>query len=58
VRDWRAIARACGLEIPAKDFERIGPPLDALEESFRPLTRDLAPDLEPAVDFRVEDDSQ
>ena len=43
------IAKAGGLEIPAGDFDRIAPPLDALEAAFRPLVEDLPYDLEPAT---------
>lgn len=53
MRDWRLIAQAAGLEIPAQDFDRIVPPLDALEAAFRPLVKDLTPDLEPSTEFRI-----
>ena len=51
--DWKAIARARGLEIPPADLERLATPLEALDAVFRPLTRDLPPDLEPALEFRA-----
>ena len=51
MRDWRAIARAQGLE---HNLDRIVAPLDALEEAFRPLVRDLTPADEPATAFTVE----
>lgn len=46
VKDWTAIAKASGL--PAADISRLVPPLDALEEVFRPLAQSLMPDVEPA----------
>jgi hypothetical protein len=52
--DWGAIAMARSIEIPAQDLDRIAPPLEALEQAFRPLVEDLPPDLEPAVEFRAE----
>jgi hypothetical protein len=57
MKDWRAIAKASGIEIPAKDLDRIAPPLDALEAAFRPLAKDLTPDVEPSVEFRMEEDA-
>ena len=49
--DWKAIAKARGLDIPAADLELIAPRLDALEQAFRPLVRQLTPDQEPAAGF-------
>jgi hypothetical protein len=57
MKDWRAIAKANGLELSARELDRIAPPLDALEEAFRPLVRDLTPGLEPAVEFGVEEEA-
>lgn len=57
MKDWRAIAKASGVEIPAPDLDRIAPPLDALEAAFRPLVKDLTPDVEPSVEFRMEEDA-
>lgn len=56
MKDWRAIARAYHLDIPANDFVRVGPPLDALDEMFRPLVNGLGPEMEPAVEFHAEED--
>jgi hypothetical protein len=55
-RDWKSLAKASGLNIPAKELDALGPPLEALEEAFRPLVKDLSPDLEPIQSFRVEAD--
>ena len=41
-----------------RELERIAPPLDALEEAFRPLPNDLTPGLEPAVEFSAEADAE
>jgi hypothetical protein len=49
VKDWKAIARASGLEVPVEELDRIVGPLDALEEAFRPLVKDLTVDVEPAT---------
>jgi hypothetical protein len=58
MRDWRAIARAYGLPLSVSELDRIAPPLDALEEAFRPLVSDLTPDLEPCVEFRALEDAE
>jgi hypothetical protein len=52
--NWPALAKARGLEISARDLDRIAAPLRLLEEAFRPLTSDLSPDLDPCTIFRVE----
>jgi hypothetical protein len=49
VRDWKAIAKASGLGIPAHDVDRIVAPLEGLDAVFRPLIRNLPPELEPAA---------
>ena len=54
MRDWKAIAEAYGYTLAGKDLSRLVQPLEKLEESFRPLTQNLSPDLEPSVEFRVE----
>ena len=51
MRDWKSIAKGSGLDIPVE-------PLEKLETAFRPLVKDLPPELEPAVEFRVEADSE
>lgn len=55
VKDWRAIATASGLDLPAGDLDRIVRPLDSLEETFRPLVRDLGPEDEPGFSFEPEE---
>ena len=56
--DWKALAQARGLAIPANDLDRTVAPLKALEETFRPLVRDLTPDLEPCTLFRAAGDAE
>lgn len=45
--DWIAIARARNLGIPPEEVAKFAPALDALEESFRPLVRQLDYSDEP-----------
>jgi hypothetical protein len=56
MRDWKAIAKATGSPLTGADLDRVTLPLEALEETFRPLVKDLSPDLEPSVEFRMEAD--
>ena len=53
MKDWKKIASAYGFAIPEKDFDRIAPPLDSLEKSFRPLVDAMPQDLEPAFLFAI-----
>ena len=55
MKNWKAIAEASGLDLPARDVDRITQPLDALEEAFRPLVRNLSPEVEPAFRLQLED---
>jgi hypothetical protein len=52
MRDWRAIAKARGIEIDSVE------PLEALEAAFRPLLKDLHPGVEPATELRLEEDAE
>jgi len=54
MKDWTAISKAAGLDIPAKDVARISQPLNGLEDDFRPLVKSLSPEMEPAVSFRAD----
>jgi hypothetical protein len=58
MKDWKAIAKACAPEIPAGDLDRIVAPLNSLEETFRPLVKDLPPGLEPVLEFGEEEEGQ
>lgn len=57
MKDWRALAHARDLDIPAAELNRIVAPLEALEETFRPLVRGLTPEMEPATEFRATGDA-
>ena len=54
MRDWKSIAKASGLNLSGQELDRAVAPLVALEEVFRPLTKNLPPDLEPVLEFRAE----
>ena len=53
MKDWKKIASAYGFAIPEADFERIGPPLDSLEKSFRPLVDSMPQDLDPSFLYAI-----
>ena len=55
MRDWKAMAKARGIGIPADDLDRAAGSLDEMELIFRSLTQDLTPDIEPAFDVRLEE---
>lgn len=56
--DWKSLATAHGLSLGPKELESVVQPLDALEKTFRPLLRDLSPDLEPVLVFRAEAEAE
>jgi hypothetical protein len=58
MNNWKAIAQARGLEIPAGELDRMVAPLESLEETFRPLVKGLTPDLEPSFTFRPAEESE
>ena len=47
--DWKALARARGLDIPPAAVEAVSPSLEGLEQAFRPLTAKLPFSIEPAI---------
>ena len=49
VTDWNAVAKARGLDIPADEITKIAPVLDALEDAFRLLLKQLSWTDAPAV---------
>jgi hypothetical protein len=57
-RDWKSLAKANGLTLSAKELDSMAQTLEALDKSFRPLTRELSADLEPALEFRAEAGSE
>jgi hypothetical protein len=52
--DWKAAAQAHGLDLSARELDRVAEPLAALEEVFRPLLQGLTPDLEPDTELRLD----
>ena len=58
MKDWKRIAEASGLPLTPSDFDRLAPPLAALEEAFRPLMRQLTPDLEPDFELHLDRDAE
>jgi len=52
------MAKASGIPLSQQELERVAGPLDDLEVTFRQLARDLSPDLEPAIGFHLEDQSE
>jgi hypothetical protein len=56
MKSWADIAKAHGIDLSAQESDRIAKALTALEHTFQPLTSQLAPELEPASDFHMEDE--
>jgi hypothetical protein len=56
MRDWKAIAKVSGIPLSGKELEGMVQPLESLEQVFRPLVKDLPPDLEPVLEMFVEAD--
>ncbi|MBZ5577492.1 MAG: hypothetical protein LAP40_13105 [Acidobacteriia bacterium] len=50
--DWKAVAAARGLDIPAAELDFVVQRQQALDEAFRPLVETLTPGQEPASVFR------
>jgi hypothetical protein len=50
--DWKKIAEARGVP------ETATAPLESLERAFRPLVARLAPEVDPAVTFRVAEEPE
>jgi hypothetical protein len=49
--DWKSIAEARGLGIPAEEVAKLVPVMEALEQSFRPLLGALPHDADLANNF-------
>jgi hypothetical protein len=58
MKDWKTLADAADLDIPAPDVDRIHGPLSALEAAFRPLVKDLTHEIEPAISFSQPEDNE
>ena len=56
MKDWAVIAKASGLNLSPRELERVAQSLAALEETFRPLKQSLTPEIEPAFEFRMEEE--
>jgi len=56
--DWKSLAKARQLNLPEADLDRIRGPLDALEQAFHPLAANIPYEIEPAVIFRAEEESE
>jgi hypothetical protein len=57
-KDWKLIVQASGLGISADQRERIAGALQSLDQTFRPLVKDLPPELEPATGMRLEEEGE
>ena len=57
MKDWKLLARAAELDIPAQDLARLEAPLTALENAFRPLVKQLEPHMEPFGSFDAAEDN-
>ncbi len=53
--NWKAVAKAYGMEIPAAELERLAPTLDALVAACRATTGADLGLVEPAGSFRPEE---
>lgn len=51
VTDWKAAARALGLDLPETELDRVVAPVAALEAVFRRYAAALTPEVEPAAIF-------
>ena len=58
MRDWKAIAKGTMPEVPPEELDRLLPPLQALDETFRPLAQGLKPEMEPSTGLHLEKDLQ
>ena len=54
MKDWILIANVIAPDIPAKEAAKTAPPLNALEDVFRPLAKSLTPEMEPATIFHAD----
>ena len=53
MKNWAGIAQANGLTLSARELDGIVGPLAALEETFRPLVKQLTPDQEPDLELHL-----
>jgi hypothetical protein len=54
MKDWSLIARGYGVQISTEDLNKVAESLERVEAAFRPLTREIPLETEPAfVTFRL-----
>ena len=53
MKNWAGIAQSSGLTLSARELDRLAGSLAALEETFRPLVKQLTPDLEPDLELHL-----
>ena len=53
MKNWAGIAQANGLTLSARELDGIVGPLAALEETFRPLVKQLTPEVEPDLELHL-----
>jgi hypothetical protein len=58
MKNWAVVAEAHGLTLSAGELDRITTPLAALEETFRPLVKQLTPDMEPDLELHLEEEGE
>jgi hypothetical protein len=58
MKNWAGIAEAHGLTLSGGELDRIAKPLAALEETFRPLVKQLTPDMEPDLELHLEEEGE
>jgi len=58
MRNWIAIAQAHGLALSAPELDRVALPLAALEETFRPLAKQLTPDSDPDLELHLDGEGE
>jgi hypothetical protein len=58
LRDWRAIAQASGIALTEGELDGVVQPLERLDQTFRPLVKDLTPDIDPVLEMDAEADGE
>ena len=58
MKNWVAIAQGHGLNLSASELDRIAQPLATLEETFRPLMKQLTPDMEPDFELHLGEEGE
>jgi hypothetical protein len=46
------------MTLSVDELERVAGPLGALEKAFRPLVKQLTPDMEPDLELRPDEDGE